>query len=83
MENITREQFIEIVNRATDMIISAVANCEDIKEKYASIAVIDNRAFWYADGSEKRLSCDKGYTGSEDAWRVVEFIEEAEDEEDA
>lgn len=83
-DNITKEEFIAIVNSAMQHISNALQACDDVPEKYISLCCIDDRMSWntYPEEGEE-ISAIYGYPGCEDEWEVhfIMKVKEAEDAE--
>lgn len=81
--NITKEEFIAIVNSAMQHISNALNACEEVPDKYISLCCIDDRMSWntYPEEGEE-ISAIKGYPGCEDEWEVnfIMKVKENEDE---
>lgn len=81
-DNITKEEFIAIVNSAMDQISRALHACDDVPEKYISLCVIDDHRFWNTQqnvGETILASC--GYGRDKNEWEVTTRVEEEEDAE--
>lgn len=78
--NITKEEFIAIVDSAMEQISSALNACEEITDKYISLCCIEDRMFWYTYTEDKKINANKGYAWCDDEWVVTITPKEDKDE---
>lgn len=86
----SKEEFIAVVNAASEMIAKALMSCDAIKTKYVDVVSIDGRVMWNTSGisdeDEYKLECCLGYDPEDpEKWMIEHCIilRRAEDEEDA